>query len=201
MKERLDWLLVADFHDLTEIAQEEVYYGYYELVYGIIRYIVKEHEATEDIIQDSFLIIVEKKPTFDHRSAMRSWLKTVARNSTINFLRKNKKYRNHVDTNSVYMSTDPLHQATNSVEQIVEVMLMEEAIMTHLSTLKPEYRRMVEYRWKFGMSYKEIADQLNICEKVVRQRLFRTREGIKIMLFKEWGESIHKKPMQSQVYQ
>lgn len=186
MTERLDWLLVADFHDLTEIAQEEVYYAYYEFVYGIIRYIVKEHETTEDIIQESFLIVVDKKPAFDHRYAMRSWLKTIARNTTINFLRKNKKFKHHLDSDNVYMTIDPLQQITHSVEQIVEAKLMEEAIMTHLYKLKPEYRQMVEYRWKLGMSYKEIADQLDICEKVVRQRLFRTREGIKNMLFKEW---------------
>ncbi|MNN83992.1 RNA polymerase sigma factor [compost metagenome] len=76
---------------------------------------------------------------------------------------------------------------------------MEEAIMNHLYTLKPEYKTMVEYRWKLGMSYKEIAEELDLCENIVRQRLFRTREGIKKMLFKEWGGEYLNKPTQSRI--
>ncbi|MNZ62466.1 ECF RNA polymerase sigma factor SigH [compost metagenome] len=199
MPERLDWLLDADFHNLAESVQEEVYYAFYDLVYGAICYVVKDHQTTEDIIQEAFLKVVEKKPRFEHESAMRAWLKTVARNTMINFLRKNKKYSNQLNTDSVYMNIDPTQYGSTSVEQIVEIKLMEEAIMNHLYTLKPEYKTMVEYRWKLGMSYKEIAEELDLCENIVRQRLFRTREGIKKMLFKEWGGDYLNKPAQSRI--
>ncbi|MNO95371.1 RNA polymerase sigma factor [compost metagenome] len=117
----------------------------------------------------------------------------------INFLRKNKKYSNQLNTDSVYINIDSTHFGVTSVEQTVEIKLMEEAIMDHLCTLKPEYKRMVEYRWKLGMSYREIARELDICENIVRQRLFRTREGIKKMLFKEWGGDYLNKPTQSRI--
>ncbi|MNJ50037.1 RNA polymerase sigma factor [compost metagenome] len=70
---------------------------------------------------------------------------------------------------------------------------MEEAIVDYLKKLKPEYRLLMEYRWKLGLSYKEIAEKLHISEDVVRQRLHRTREGIKKMLFKEWGDHFEAK--------
>ncbi|MDQ0087661.1 RNA polymerase sigma-70 factor (ECF subfamily) [Paenibacillus anaericanus] len=187
MPERLEWLLTTNFHDLTDHVQEEVYYAYYDFVYGTIHYIVKDHQITEDIIQESFLKVIHKMPTFDKETIMRAWMKVVARNSTINFLRKNKKFRNHVDIESVYMDIEPLVSNEPSVERTIEIKMMEESIMKYLHKLKPEYRLLMEYRWKQGMSYKEIAEQLNICEDVVRQRLYRTREGIKKMLFREWG--------------
>ncbi|WP_110932763.1 RNA polymerase sigma factor [Paenibacillus bouchesdurhonensis] len=193
MSERLKWLLVADFNDLAENVQEEIYYAFYDLVYGSVYYIVKDHQTTEDIIQEAFMKVVDHKPSFDGEAGMKSWLKVVTRNTAINFLRKSKKYRNHLDTDSVYIEIDPFINPSGSVEQMVETKLMEEAIVDYLQKLKPEYRLLVEYRWKLGLSYREIAERLNVSEDVVRQRLHRTREGIKKMLFKEWGDHIETK--------
>lgn len=194
MSERLKWLLAADFYDLAETVQEEIYYAFYDLVYGSVYYIVKDHQTSEDIIQEAFLKVVENKPAFDSEAGMKSWLKVVTRNTAINFLRKSKKYRNHLDTDSVYIEMDPFINSSGSVEQMVETKLMEEAIIEYLHKLKPEYRLLIEYRWKLGLSYREIAERLQISEDVVRQRLYRTREGIKKMLFKEWGDQIEAKP-------
>lgn len=193
MPERLEWLLGADYHHLSETIQEDVYYAFYDLVYGAIFYLVKDHQAAEDIIQEAFIKVVTKKPEFESVSGMKSWMKTVARNTTINYFRKNKKFRNHLDVERVYMDIEPIGPMVPSVEQTVEIKMMEEAILSHLSKLKPEYRQLMEMRWKQGLSYKEIAEQLDLCENIVRQRLFRTREGIKKMLYREWGGDYQKR--------
>lgn len=187
MPERLEWLLGAEFQNLSDPIQEDVYYGFYDLVYGTIYYLVKDHQAAEDIIQDAFLKVVTKKPEFESVSGMKAWLKTVARNTTINYFRKNKKFRNHVDVESVYMDIEPINLLVPSVEQTVETKMMEEAILAYLNGLKPEYRQLIELRWKQGLSYREIGERMKLCENIVRQRLFRTREGIKKMLYREWG--------------
>ncbi|WP_019638694.1 RNA polymerase sigma factor [Paenibacillus fonticola] len=193
MPERLKWLLVADFYDLAENVQEKIYYGFYDLVYGAVYYIVKDHQTSEDIIQEAFLKVVYNKPAFESEAGMKSWLKVVTRNTAINYLRKNKKHRNHLDADSVFIHIDPFIPHTGSVEHTVETKLMEEAILAYLKKLKPEYRLLIEYRWKLGLSYKEIAERLDISENVVRQRLHRTREGIKKMLLKDWGGHIEAK--------
>lgn len=187
MPERLEWLLGAEFQNLSDPIQEDVYYGFYDLVYGTIYYLVKDHQAAEDIIQEAFLKVVTKKPEFESVSGMKAWLKTVARNTTINYFRKNKKFRNHVDVESVYMDIEPINLLVPSVEQTVETKMMEEAILAYLNGLKPEYRQLIELRWKQGLSYREIGERMKLCENIVRQRLFRTREGIKKMLYREWG--------------
>lgn len=187
MPERLEWLLGAEFQNLSDPIQEDVYYGFYDLVYGTIYYLVKDHQAAEDIIQEAFFKVVTKKPEFESVSGMKAWLKTVARNTTINYFRKNKKFRNHVDVESVYMDIEPINLLVPSVEQTVETKMMEEAILAYLNGLKPEYRQLIELRWKQGLSYREIGERMKLCENIVRQRLFRTREGIKKMLYREWG--------------
>ncbi|WP_433946665.1 RNA polymerase sigma factor [Paenibacillus sp. SN-8-1] len=192
MPERLHYLLAANFHDLGAIIQEKIYYEFYDLVYGIIVYIVKDHSAAEDIIQEAFLKVIHKKPMFENEQKMKSWLKVVTRNTAINYLRKNKNYRNHVDSDSVFINIEP-YNPEPSVEQTVETKILEESIVSYLERLKPEYKLLIEYRWRLGLSYKEIAEQLDTDEDVVRQRLYRARESIKKMLLKEWGEFDAKK--------
>ena len=85
------------------------------------------------------------------------------------------------------MYKEEVAQPTVSIENTVETKFMEESIVQYLRELKPEYRVLVEYRWRKGLSYREIADLLEVTEDAVKQRLYRARESIKKMLFKEWG--------------
>lgn len=187
MSQSLQYLLHTNFPDIPESAQIDVYYAFYDLVYGTIYYLVKDHQATEDIIQESFIKILQKKPDFDSEPGMKAWVKTVTRNMAINYLRKNKKHFNHYDTDQIYINLEPYAPIEASVEGMVEIKMMEEAILSYLRRMRPDCRRMIEFRWKLGLTYKEIAEQLNLCEDLVRQRLYRTREGIKEMLSNEWG--------------
>lgn len=187
MSNHLDLLVSTDFSQLNELLQEKVYYEYYDYVYGLIYYIVKDHSTTEDIIQDAFIQVIKKKPVFENEIKLRAWLKVVSRNSSINYLRKNKKHRNQVDIDSVYTYIDEGLQSPLSIEHHVESKMMEDSIQSLVNSLKPEYRVLIEYRWKQGLSYREISEILDISEEVIKQRLFRARESVRKKMHKEWG--------------
>lgn len=188
MSNRLQLLLAADFAGLSEPIQEEIYYEFYDLVYGQILYVVRDHAAAEDIIQEAFIKVITSKPRFELESKLRGWLRVVAKNSTMNYLRKNKKYRNQVDVDSVYVNEEDILASSTNVEQQVETNMLEESITYYLDKLKPEYKLLIEYRWKHSLTYKEIAELLDTREEIVKQRLYRARESVKKMLYREWGE-------------
>ncbi|WP_440109159.1 RNA polymerase sigma factor [Paenibacillus sp. QZ-Y1] len=190
MANRLQLLLASDFHNLGPALQEEVYYEYYNMVHGLIVYIIKERAAAEDIIQEAFIKIIKNKPLFENEVKLKAWLKVVTRNTAINYLRKNKNNRNQLDTDSVFIDMETMNQTAASVESTVETQMMQESIEFYLEKLKPEYRVLVELRWKEGLSYREMADLLDTSEEIVKQRLFRARGSIKKQLHKEWGGSI-----------
>lgn len=193
MANRLQLLLASDFHNLSPQLQEEVYYEYYNMVHGLIVYIIKERAAAEDIIQEAFIKIIKNKPLFDNEAKLKAWLKVVTRNTAINYLRKNKNNRNQLDTDSVFIDMETINQTAASVESTVETQMMQESIEFYLEQLKPEYRVLVELRWKEGLSYREMADLLDTSEEIVKQRLFRARGSIKKKLHKEWGGSIEQR--------
>lgn len=193
MANRLQLLLASDFHNLGYSLQEEVYYEYYNMVHGLIVYIIKERAAAEDIIQEAFIKIIKNKPIFEDEVKLKAWLKVVTRNTAINYLRKNKNNRNQLDTDSVFIDMETMNQTAASVESMVETQMMEESIEYYLRQLKPEYRVLVELRWKKGLSYREMAELLDTSEDIVKQRLFRARGSIKKKLHKEWGGSIEQR--------
>ncbi|MFK0521879.1 RNA polymerase sigma factor [Paenibacillus illinoisensis] len=193
MANRLQLLLASDFHNLSPSLQEEVYYEYYNMVHGLIVYIIKERAAAEDIIQEAFIKIIKNKPSFENEVKLRAWLKVVTRNTAINYLRKNKNNRNQLDTDSVFIDMETINQTAASVESTVETQMMQESIEFYLEQLKPEYRVLIELRWKEGLSYREMAELLDTSEEIVKQRLFRARGSIKKQLHKEWGGTIEQR--------
>ncbi|CAH1199469.1 MULTISPECIES: RNA polymerase sigma factor [Paenibacillus] len=193
MANRLQLLLASDFHHLSPALQEEVYYEYYNMVHGLIVYMIKEYSAAEDIIQEAFIKIIKNKPVFEDEAKLKAWLKVVTRNTAINYLRKNKKNRNQLDVDGVFIDMEAMNQTSASVETTVETQMMQESIEHYLAQLKPEYRVLVEMRWKQGLSYREMADLLDTSEEIVKQRLFRARGSIKKQLHKEWGGNVEQR--------
>ncbi|MDO3412271.1 sigma-70 family RNA polymerase sigma factor [Saccharibacillus sp. CPCC 101409] len=189
MAQHLQMLLTHQFDDLDSELQELLYNEYYDLAYGSVFYVVRDHAAAEDVIQEAFLRLIGKRPEFESEAKFFAWLKVVTRNCAINDLRKNKRHRNHVEADSVLNHIEARQESGASPEKAVEVRMMEEAILRHLQSMKPEYRAIILYRWKYGMSYKEIADSLGTSEDIIRQRLFRARENMRKVLRKEWEGS------------
>ncbi|WP_169088571.1 RNA polymerase sigma factor [Paenibacillus sp. PL91] len=190
MESKLLLLLASNFGELSPELQKMVYRDYYKLVYLSIIYMVKNHASTEDIIQESFLKVVKKVPALESEAKLISWIKVVTKNSTYNYLRKHKKYRNDVDTESVFIN-ESMEYSTDAValEKEVELKLMTEAVGKCLKDINPEYRALIELRWKQNMSYREIAAELEIKEETVKIKLHRAREAVKKKFLQEWGDS------------
>jgi RNA polymerase sigma-70 factor (ECF subfamily) len=189
MESKLLLLLASNFGSMDRSLQREVYHEFYHLVYGSILYILNDHAAAEDIIQESFLKALKNLPMIENEMKLRNWIKVVARNNTYNYLRKNKKNRNEINVESVFINESNVTTQAETLETEVEVKIMVESLVKLLHELKPEFRALMEMRWKQNLSYKDMADHLGIAEALVKSKLHRAREAVKKRFLKEWGES------------
>ncbi|MFD0589063.1 RNA polymerase sigma factor [Paenibacillus sp. GCM10027627] len=190
MQGKIILLSGADFYTLSPELQKEIYEEFYQLVYSPIIFMVKDHATTEDIIQISFLKIIRSNPRASTEAQLKAWIKVVVRNMVYNYFRKTKKSRNDVDSDSVYINESvEFSTESASLEQEVEIKLMTETISECLDELRPEYRALIELRWKKELSYREIATELETTEDRVKYKLYRAREAMKKIFTKRWGDS------------
>jgi RNA polymerase sigma-70 factor (ECF subfamily) len=188
MPKHLILLFASDFQNLSYEQQLEVFRDFYVLVHPMVFFIVKDHGVTEDILQEAFLRAIQKSDQLHEWDKMEGWLKTLTRNVTLNFLQKIKRNREELEADDFFeerKAVDPSGSST-SLDQEVEMKIMEESIVQYLGQLKPEYRQIFEMRWLQHMSYKEMAAAMNVTEGIIKQRLFRAREAIKQKIDDDW---------------
>jgi len=187
MQPNLLLLLGSGFHKLNVALQEEIYREFYRYLYKPIMIMLNDHPSTEDIIQEAFMTTLAKAPAVESEEHMKAWIKVVAKNLTINYIRKRKKSRNDISLELTWDGSPYIPPVPGSVEQEVEAKSLEEQIDRHLSDMKPEQRALIELKWKKGLSYKEIAVEVQDTEVAIKHKLHRARSYLKRKLAKEWG--------------
>ncbi|TBL78200.1 RNA polymerase sigma factor [Paenibacillus thalictri] len=188
MSKSLLILLTGDVRLLDPLLQEQLYKQFYQLLYPSVMYMLRDHPSTEDVIQESFLNIIRKCPHEVEECKLIPWLRTIARNTSISYLRKNQKKRDELLPADVFIDNTLLTGKGDpySTESEVEAKLLKEAIIRYIRQLKPIYRHVLQMRWLEQLSYKEMAARLGVSEEHVRTALHRSREAVKRKVEQEW---------------
>src|SRR5690554_7047163 len=74
-----------------ELAFEFIYKQTSSSVYAIIINIVKDHNKTEDLMQDTYIKMIKSINSYNNKYNFKTWLITIARNTAIDNYRKTKK--------------------------------------------------------------------------------------------------------------
>lgn len=178
-------LISPSFSLLDEITQREVYRSFYSLTYNMVLYIIQDYNLVQDVIQESFLKSLKKKPKTEDINHCKAWLKLTTRNVALNYLRKLKKIRKESDLDSVFILDKASTSAESVVEKQVESKLLKEFIVASLNNMRPEYRILIELRWQKQYSYQEIAEELQTSPEIIQQKLHRARNSLRKQI-KDW---------------
>lgn len=155
-------------------AFEALFDKYYpRLYYFALRYMKQSIDA-EEIVQDIFVKIWEHRERLDEMLSFNSYLFTIARNTIFNINRKSlneQAYRNYLkhflDTTHNKTETEVIYNDLKShIDEIVDKFPKKRKKIFLLSREK-------------GLSYKEIATQLNISEKTVEAHIYLALKTIK----------------------
>ena len=152
-------------------AMDLLYEKYNKLVYGVAFSILKNKENSEDVTQEVFskLLKLDKSLLPEHGEA--SWLYTVAKNETIQFLRKYK----------VTLDIDELYTLESESDQIDDIVDMESyyKLIENLSKLDQE---IISLRILSDFTFEKIAQMLNMSLGTVQWRYYKALHSIKLSL-------------------
>jgi RNA polymerase sigma-70 factor (ECF subfamily) len=150
----------------------------YNIFYYIIR-MLGNKTCADDLTQETFDKAFRNLDKYDNQYAFSTWLYKIAKNSTIDFVRKRKLNSLHIDYDSDEESSineNTLYSGTLNPEENMIQQQEELKLMKYIESMKPKYRKLIELRFIKEYAYKEIAEELNIPIGTVKSQIMRAKD-------------------------
>ncbi|WP_374019672.1 sigma-70 family RNA polymerase sigma factor [Paenibacillus thiaminolyticus] len=189
------WLsfLQRNFQHLDRSSQELTYQSYREFIYHDIYFLLQNHQLTEDVIQESFLKVIDSSPKSKNAANMKAWLKKIARNTAYDYLRKDKKYQYLSNLESIEEKELFSSEAETAVADQVEEQMRDEMLHEALDQLNERYRNVLFRYYMEDKSHRELARELGISEQASAQLLVRARKKLRYYFCKRWVDREEKR--------
>jgi len=138
-----------------------------------LTYLSGNRELAEDLFQETWIRVLERGHQYDGKHEFSTWLFAVARNLTIDQMRKKKHIS--LDAPSGDEETAPLDPPDMSPSALDVVAQHEHAerIGTALTSIPAEYREAVVLRFQEGLALEEIATVTGAPLGTIKSRLYR----------------------------
>ena len=166
--------LAGDDTGLTDIIRE-----YRDgLVFYLNSYVSDLHVA-EELVEETFVKLVLKKPRNKEIGSFKTWLYTIARHVAVDHYRKTRKHR------TVSLEEVPVGADESNLE--IVYLREERKIQLHraLRRLKPTYRQALWLMYFEGFSHKQLATVMGKSVHSVETLVYRARQSLKTELLKE----------------
>ena len=156
-------------------------------LYGGALRMTRNPQDAEDLVQETYLKAYKAFDSFKPGTNLKAWLYRIMTNTYINSYRKKQRRpletsADEVTDNQLYTSSS--HDSTGLESAEVEALkaMPNSRISEALNALSEDYRMVVYYADVEGLSYKEIADVMDIPMGTVMSRLHRGRKQLREML-------------------
>jgi len=144
---------------------KKLFYQYYPFLCQNIYRIVKDKATAEDLAQDTFFKFWDKRHSLDIQTSLKAYLRRMAINEGLYYLRKNKKFQKEEVSVLEFVAT------TNNVEDQVLYQELSDKVATAIDVLPPRCRAVFKLSRYEELSYKEIAARLDISVKTVENQM------------------------------
>ena len=111
-----------------EEAFEYVYAQTKKGVYIVIHNVIKDHDLTQDLMQDVYLKMLEKIGQYQTKTNFYNWLLMIAKNLAIDTYRREQKmiHYDEVDYDEIFSSTDETPDQKDDFERLLSVLTDDE---------------------------------------------------------------------------
>ena len=159
-------------------AYEQLYHRYKNRILTFVHRYVGDREWAEDLTQETFLKLYRNPRAFDPRNRFVTWLFTVARNLSIDFLRRKKPVTALTggDGEDETFALELADKESDGPADTALIHELEENIQDTLMDLSDKLREVFILCAIQGLSYEEVAVIVGCPAKTVSSRLSRARK-------------------------
>ena len=150
------------------------------LIFFITRY-VKNKETAQDIFQEVVIYLLEHKETYNPQYSFKTYLYTIAKHRTINYLKKQKQ-ENQMQNYEEYEENIPEEEW---LEDVILTKERQAKIRKVIQKMKTEYQLVIYFTQIEGLSYKETAYIMEKTEKQIKNLTFNAKKKLRNLLIHE----------------
>lgn len=174
-KELIDAAINQDQDAITQLYQMTK-----DNVYFTIFSMEKKEDVVQDLLQDTYVKAFRSLSQLKEPAAFRSWIKRIAHNHTIDYLRKKKPalFTDMVSAESNEVLDFRDDRPDSYPETVIDQKETASLLKDILNSLSDEQRVAVSLHYYQQFSIKEIAEQLSVTENTIKSRLNYARRHI-----------------------
>jgi RNA polymerase sigma-70 factor (family 1) len=173
-----------------QAAFKEIYTCFYKSLYQFALAIVRNREAAEEIVQNVFVKIWQRRTQILSIQNLRVYLYTATKNMALNDL--SQKARENITEPFDHIHIE-LNGSVNTPEQIMITAETDRIIRQAVDALPPRCKMIFKLIREDGLKYKEVSQILNIAVNTIDVQMAIAVKRIAASLASEFGPVIRPK--------
>jgi RNA polymerase sigma-70 factor (ECF subfamily) len=180
MQTTSDEVLIGRIAHGDRLAMQVLYARHHVRVYRFVLRLVRNEATAEDLISDVFLDVWRQAAKFEGRSAVSTWMLSIARFKALSVLRRRPEEELDEET------ADAIADQADDPEVALAKKDKGAVLRQCLTKLSAEHREIVDLVYYHEKSVEEVAGIVSIPEATVKTRMFYARKKLSELL-KEQG--------------
>ena len=180
MQTTSDEVLIVRIAGGDRLAMQVLFARHHVRVYRFVLRLVRNEATAEDLISEVFLDVWRQAGKFEGRSAVSTWMLSIARFKALSALRR--KPEQELDDKTAEQIEDHADNPEVALSKKDKAAVLRQA----LSKLSAEHREIVDLVYYHEKSVEEVAGIVGIPEATVKTRMFYARKKLSALL-KEQG--------------
>lgn len=158
--------LVALLKDGNEAAYAEIYHRYKGPLFLHAYRMLQDDEEAMDIVQETFATVWSRHDNLTIRTSLDAYLYGAIRNRILKFIAHQKVISKYTDSLNHF-----LDEGVATTDEKVREKELIQLIEKEIANLPAKMREVFELSRNGELSYKQIAEQLNISDKTVKKQV------------------------------
>jgi len=158
--------LIAFMRSGDHLAFTEIYDRYHSLLYVYACKIIKDEDLAQDILQELFIYLWDKRDIIDFKTSMSSYLYTAVRFRFFDLVDKQKVRKEYIQNFQIFLDKGEYHTDNYVTERELAAIIEKE-----INHLPAKLREIFLLSRRENLTNREIADRLKISEKTVKNQL------------------------------
>ena len=159
---------------LDRKSYQAIFEEFYNALSNYSNTIVHNHTDAEDVVQDVFIQLWNKRDSLQIETKIKYYLFTAVRNRSIEVLRKRKMHHKYVEEEK------NVKESFEILGDDAEDMVLKERLHRSIRQLPPKCQEIFVMNKLNGLTYNEIAESLNLSSKTVENQIARAFKLIRL---------------------